>query len=246
MLDRDRPGAVVVDAHDLTRWADLHPDLVTPNAGETAGLLGVTSAPAPPGYRSCGRPPRGPRAQRRPCGRGHPRPRRDRPARVRPDQAFRTRPPPPPSSRPRVRATPSALLPRSPSPSAPRSATRSPSPRRRRRRGARGGYVGLHRRRADRVGHGTRRDRGRPRRPRAGRRVPAPARPPGRLHERLLRRRAPRAHHLPATGPRARRPARRRPERRRLGPTAEGSGAPDQHRRGPRPVSSPRSPASTW
>ncbi|MDP9737053.1 D-glycero-beta-D-manno-heptose 1-phosphate adenylyltransferase [Curtobacterium sp. 260] len=40
VLDRDRPGAVVVDAHDLTRWADLHPDLVTPNAGETAGLLG--------------------------------------------------------------------------------------------------------------------------------------------------------------------------------------------------------------
>ena len=40
MLDRDRPAAVVVDAHDLTRWADLHPDLVTPNAGETAVLLG--------------------------------------------------------------------------------------------------------------------------------------------------------------------------------------------------------------
>ncbi|MBT1582733.1 D-glycero-beta-D-manno-heptose 1-phosphate adenylyltransferase [Curtobacterium flaccumfaciens] len=41
MLDRDRPSAVVVDAHDLTRWAALHPDLVTPNAGETAGLLGT-------------------------------------------------------------------------------------------------------------------------------------------------------------------------------------------------------------
>lgn len=40
MLDRDRPGAVVVDAHDLTRWAALTPDLVTPNAGETAALLG--------------------------------------------------------------------------------------------------------------------------------------------------------------------------------------------------------------
>ncbi|SOC86827.1 D-alpha,beta-D-heptose 7-phosphate 1-kinase [Curtobacterium sp. 314Chir4.1] len=40
MLDRDRPGAVVVDAHDLTRWAALAPDLVTPNAGEAAGLLG--------------------------------------------------------------------------------------------------------------------------------------------------------------------------------------------------------------
>ncbi|MBO9040271.1 D-glycero-beta-D-manno-heptose 1-phosphate adenylyltransferase [Curtobacterium flaccumfaciens] len=39
VLDRDRPGAVVVDAHDLTRWAALHPDLVTPNAGETAALL---------------------------------------------------------------------------------------------------------------------------------------------------------------------------------------------------------------
>lgn len=40
MLDRDRPGAVVVDAHDLTRWAALGPDLVTPNAGEAAALLG--------------------------------------------------------------------------------------------------------------------------------------------------------------------------------------------------------------
>ena len=40
MLDRDRPGAVVVDAHDLTRWAALAPDLVTPNAGEAAALLG--------------------------------------------------------------------------------------------------------------------------------------------------------------------------------------------------------------
>ena len=41
MLDRDRPGAVVVDAHDLTHWAALQPDLVTPNAGETAALLGT-------------------------------------------------------------------------------------------------------------------------------------------------------------------------------------------------------------
>ncbi|OIH98582.1 MULTISPECIES: D-glycero-beta-D-manno-heptose 1-phosphate adenylyltransferase [unclassified Curtobacterium] len=40
VLDRDRPDAVVVDAHDLTRWAGLHPDLVTPNAGEAASLLG--------------------------------------------------------------------------------------------------------------------------------------------------------------------------------------------------------------
>ncbi|WP_144711922.1 D-glycero-beta-D-manno-heptose 1-phosphate adenylyltransferase [Curtobacterium pusillum] len=40
VLDVDRPGAVVVDAHDLTRWEALHPDLVTPNAGETAALLG--------------------------------------------------------------------------------------------------------------------------------------------------------------------------------------------------------------
>jgi len=40
VLDVDRPGAVVVDAHDLTRWAALRPDLVTPNAGEAAALLG--------------------------------------------------------------------------------------------------------------------------------------------------------------------------------------------------------------
>ncbi|MGN6409022.1 MAG: D-glycero-beta-D-manno-heptose 1-phosphate adenylyltransferase [Curtobacterium sp.] len=41
VIDVDRPGAVVVDAHDLTRWAGLRPDLVTPNAGEAAALLGT-------------------------------------------------------------------------------------------------------------------------------------------------------------------------------------------------------------
>jgi D-beta-D-heptose 7-phosphate kinase/D-beta-D-heptose 1-phosphate adenosyltransferase len=40
VLERDRPTTVVVDAHDLSRWSALHPDLVTPNAGETAALLG--------------------------------------------------------------------------------------------------------------------------------------------------------------------------------------------------------------
>lgn len=40
VLDRDRPAVVVVDAHDLRGWHDLHPDLVTPNAAETAALLG--------------------------------------------------------------------------------------------------------------------------------------------------------------------------------------------------------------
>jgi D-beta-D-heptose 7-phosphate kinase/D-beta-D-heptose 1-phosphate adenosyltransferase len=40
VLERDRPTTVVVDAHDLSRWSALHPDLVTPNAGEAAGLLG--------------------------------------------------------------------------------------------------------------------------------------------------------------------------------------------------------------
>ncbi|WJX99406.1 D-glycero-beta-D-manno-heptose 1-phosphate adenylyltransferase [Curtobacterium sp. 458] len=44
VLDRDRPDAVVVDAHDLTRWAGLHPDLVTPNAGETTALLARAGA----------------------------------------------------------------------------------------------------------------------------------------------------------------------------------------------------------
>lgn len=36
-----RPPLVVVDAHDLTPWARLGPDLVTPNAGETSALVGV-------------------------------------------------------------------------------------------------------------------------------------------------------------------------------------------------------------
>jgi D-beta-D-heptose 7-phosphate kinase/D-beta-D-heptose 1-phosphate adenosyltransferase len=39
VLEQDRPTTVVVDAHDLSRWSALHPDLVTPNAGETAALL---------------------------------------------------------------------------------------------------------------------------------------------------------------------------------------------------------------
>lgn len=37
----DRPGPLVVDAHDLAPWAPLRPDAVTPNAGETERLLGV-------------------------------------------------------------------------------------------------------------------------------------------------------------------------------------------------------------
>jgi D-beta-D-heptose 7-phosphate kinase/D-beta-D-heptose 1-phosphate adenosyltransferase len=40
VLEQDRPTTVVVDAHDLSRWSALHPDLVTPNAGEAAALLG--------------------------------------------------------------------------------------------------------------------------------------------------------------------------------------------------------------
>jgi rfaE bifunctional protein kinase chain/domain/rfaE bifunctional protein nucleotidyltransferase chain/domain len=35
-----RPPLVVVDAHDPARWARLRPDLVTPNAGEAAAVLG--------------------------------------------------------------------------------------------------------------------------------------------------------------------------------------------------------------
>ncbi|MBF4581529.1 D-glycero-beta-D-manno-heptose 1-phosphate adenylyltransferase [Curtobacterium sp. VKM Ac-2865] len=40
VIDRDRPAVVVVDAHDLGGWRELRPDLVTPNAGEAAALLG--------------------------------------------------------------------------------------------------------------------------------------------------------------------------------------------------------------
>ena len=38
-----RPLHLVVDAHDLARWAPLRPDVVTPNARETAALLGTAS-----------------------------------------------------------------------------------------------------------------------------------------------------------------------------------------------------------
>ena len=37
----ERPPLVVVDAHDLRPWARLRPDVVTPNAGETAALAGL-------------------------------------------------------------------------------------------------------------------------------------------------------------------------------------------------------------
>lgn len=45
-IRRTRPPLVVVDAHDPARWARLRPDLVTPNAEETAAVLG---RPIPPG-----------------------------------------------------------------------------------------------------------------------------------------------------------------------------------------------------
>ncbi len=38
---RDRLPLLVVDAHEPRRWAQLRPDLVTPNAEETAAVLGV-------------------------------------------------------------------------------------------------------------------------------------------------------------------------------------------------------------
>jgi D-beta-D-heptose 7-phosphate kinase / D-beta-D-heptose 1-phosphate adenosyltransferase len=40
-LVRERLPLLVVDAHEPGRWADLRPDVVTPNAGETESVLGV-------------------------------------------------------------------------------------------------------------------------------------------------------------------------------------------------------------
>ncbi|MCT2583491.1 D-glycero-beta-D-manno-heptose 1-phosphate adenylyltransferase [Actinophytocola gossypii] len=40
-LARERLPLLVVDAHEPARWADLRPDVVTPNAGETETVLGV-------------------------------------------------------------------------------------------------------------------------------------------------------------------------------------------------------------
>jgi rfaE bifunctional protein nucleotidyltransferase chain/domain/rfaE bifunctional protein kinase chain/domain len=45
---RPRLGRLVVDAHELRRWAYLSPDLVTPNVAEAARLLG-TPPPTGPG-----------------------------------------------------------------------------------------------------------------------------------------------------------------------------------------------------
>jgi rfaE bifunctional protein kinase chain/domain/rfaE bifunctional protein nucleotidyltransferase chain/domain len=39
--DIRRPPHLIVDAHDLRRWRPLRPDIVTPNAAEAAGLLGI-------------------------------------------------------------------------------------------------------------------------------------------------------------------------------------------------------------
>ena len=45
-LARARRPLLVVDAHDLAPWAELHPDAVTPSAGEAAPLLGERVPPA--------------------------------------------------------------------------------------------------------------------------------------------------------------------------------------------------------
>jgi D-beta-D-heptose 7-phosphate kinase / D-beta-D-heptose 1-phosphate adenosyltransferase len=42
---RRRPGTTVVDAHDLSPWRPLQPDIVTPNADEAAALLDITLRP---------------------------------------------------------------------------------------------------------------------------------------------------------------------------------------------------------
>lgn len=47
---REDVPLVVVDAHDLRPWREIRPDLVTPNAGEAAGLLG--GVPVPMGGRA--------------------------------------------------------------------------------------------------------------------------------------------------------------------------------------------------
>lgn len=39
-LSRARPRRVIIDAHDVGRWASVRPDIVTPNAYETELLLG--------------------------------------------------------------------------------------------------------------------------------------------------------------------------------------------------------------
>lgn len=41
----DRPPLCVVDAHDARRWRVVRPDIVTPDAAEVAGLLGITLSP---------------------------------------------------------------------------------------------------------------------------------------------------------------------------------------------------------
>ncbi|OQS13007.1 bifunctional heptose 7-phosphate kinase/heptose 1-phosphate adenyltransferase [Nocardia donostiensis] len=48
---RDRLPLLIVDTHHPTRWRAVHPDLVTPNAGEAADALGLADAglPAPGG-----------------------------------------------------------------------------------------------------------------------------------------------------------------------------------------------------
>jgi rfaE bifunctional protein nucleotidyltransferase chain/domain/rfaE bifunctional protein kinase chain/domain len=49
---RHRLPLLVVDAHDLRRWAHLEPDLVTPNFAEAAGLLDGAGPPTIPRQRT--------------------------------------------------------------------------------------------------------------------------------------------------------------------------------------------------
>ena len=53
LLAARRPGLglLAVDAHDLTRWRAVRPDLVTPSLGEAARLLDVAEPPEPAGDR---------------------------------------------------------------------------------------------------------------------------------------------------------------------------------------------------
>ncbi len=239
VLDQDRPTTVVVDAHDLTRWSALRPDLVTPNAGEAAALLGRDLGQ---GAERAGTVVAARDEVLAVTGARNAVVTLDRDGTVLlEDGAVPT------TDVHRTRATPASEQQASGAgdtfcaaasvalavgdPGARRRLVRAG---RRRRRRPRGRYLRLHRRRPRGVGVRPRRDRRRPRPARRrGRRGPS-CRSSHRLHERLLRRRPPRTHDVPAAGQRARRPARRRAERRRLGPPAQGTRAADQHRRGPR------------
>ena len=236
MALRDEIPLLVVDGRDPLGWCEARPDVVTPNAGEAAAMLGIVEPlHGRPAWAAAqrGRDGRGLRRRRRAAD---PRRRRGGPAAGRPGRAGAPHCRAPDGAVARVRCR--RHLHRRVHP----RAVRRPDPGgrarggagRRGRRGRARGDGRLHHRRPDRAarGRGPRRAPEPPRPARRRRGAPPPG-PPPRVHQRLLRRAAPRPRHLPAAGAGARRPAGGGAQQRRQRLPAQGPRAAGEPAAGP-------------